>query len=94
MDIKDFKLPKAGDSDAYKVEIWSEGELQFSLFRKISGTELAICFANGIVMNREEALKKLRAFTVSEATGKYNSGKYKIGEIYEGFYSPGWPIKN
>lgn len=91
MDIKNYVLPKTGDYDAYRVDIWSNDELQFSVIRKISGTELAISIANGTVKNKEEALGKLRAFTVSEATGKYNAGEYKAGEVYEEFYSPNWP---
>ena len=93
MDIKDYLLDKTGDYDAFRVDIYSNGKLQLSVIRKISGTELASSIANGIVKNRDDALKKLRAFTVSEATTKFNKGEFKVGEVYEDFFSPNWPQK-
>jgi len=92
MELQVNIMPKKGDYEAFRVDVWSDGKLQFLLIEKISGTELATSIAKECVSDKNEALEKLKIFSVAEAKRIYSSNGYKLGEKIVNFYSPCWNI--
>lgn len=90
MEIKTTKVPQKGDYYAFQAIVWHDGILQFTLTEKLTRTEFSIALNRECVKDLEDALQKLRDFTVSEAKRIYNNSTYKEGGEYTGNFSPCW----
>jgi len=94
---KDMKIdieivPKKGDYEAFKAVVWHDGQLQFTVIGKLTGTELASSIAKECVKTPKEAYEGLKQFTLQEAKRIFNSKDYKTGSNKEIFYSPCWTL--
>lgn len=90
MNIAVDEVPRKGDYYAFQAIVWHDGVLQFILTKKLTGTELAISLNRKCVKDQDDALVKLKHFTVSEAKKIYENQRYKVGDKFVGNYSPCW----
>lgn len=90
MEIKTTKVPQKGDYYAFQALVWHDGKLQFTLTVKLTRTEYSIALNRNCIKDLDEALQKLKDFTISEAQKIYNDSRYKEGGEYTGTFSPCW----